>query len=114
MDYGSLMFAVGIALYGVFEYTRREDAHKKAMELLRRDIVPPDTAATPSASTITTTTLVAALLLVVIVILIVVAMKNEHTHYPILWLAVFFGGIVGFLIAMVIRDTKQLRQSKNT
>ena len=41
MDYSSLIIAAAIALYGVYEYRRRERQHRVDIEFLRRGIEPP-------------------------------------------------------------------------
>ena len=109
MDYGSIVIAAGISLYGFFEYRRRERVHSERMDQLHRGITPRPLAAAPTQSMVLLTGVLATVLVAVCAVLLLVAARNGRNGLPLAVLAGIFFSFAVFLIAMAVRDAKLIR-----
>ncbi len=107
MDYSSPVIAAAIAVYGIYEYRRRERRHRLDMEFLKRRIVPPPEAdlKVPRWRILT----VAITVCIAIGAAGVVIYKGiTHPGYgtPLIVIGCIFLLLAGPLLSMVARDIR--------
>ncbi|MBA4311778.1 MAG: hypothetical protein C0417_04015 [Chlorobiaceae bacterium] len=102
MDYTQYIIPLGIIIYAIFVYHRREQLHRERLELLKRDIEPKETQRGPDISKIIFTAFVAVLLVGMCVLFIGLRFTPMTLIYFILLL---------LLILMLKRDIKAYRNA---
>ncbi len=106
MDYHNLILPAALAVYMAFEYQRREQAHRKRLELLKRDIEPPEAPGGSVLARIITYGLTGLLLLFMIYLFTRMGLEmRAHSAAFLLWPAAFFILLV-FVILIVVRDIR--------
>ncbi|MGA2624175.1 MAG: hypothetical protein ABSF91_10005 [Bacteroidota bacterium] len=115
MNYNDFMLPALIIVYAAFEYHRRERAHKERMDLLKRDIKPPERAQGSVLAGIMTYSIPTMLLLGMIYLFTVIGVKRGIPSYPFfIWpaaLIVLLILTVLLILVMLIvrRDIKTYR-----
>jgi uncharacterized membrane protein YfcA len=108
MDYSSLVIAGGIALYGAYEYHRRDLAHAKTMAELSLGNTPAEERPQASRAKITTTSLVALLMSAAAVGSVALGNRLNNYGTPLYIMGAIAVSIAAFLVAMIVRDSKHL------
>ena len=114
MDFGSLAMAMGIALYGLIEYRRRERVHRTELAYVRRGETPPRTTPRYPVLTLVTTAGTAALLLVSAALLIVRGPGLPRYGASIAAIGVIFLILSVPVSFMLIRDLRTFRSRRRT
>jgi hypothetical protein len=114
MDYTGLAITVGIIIYGIFGYQRREKLHKQVMEYLKRDMRPPDLTPKPEAWKLVTTGSTGVLLLGMTVVFVRLALHHGRLNPATLPITLIFAALFLLVARMFVRDYatyKQFRRS---
>ncbi len=99
MDYTSLVIVVGIILYAIFEYQRREQEHREALSYLKRGEKPPERVQVVEGWKLFTTGGVAILLLAVTIFVARLAATTPPRYTTPL---IVMTGMGALLLAVVI------------
>lgn len=114
MDYSGLAITVGIIIYGIFEYQRREHVHKEVMAYLKRDQMPPDRTPKPEAWRLVTTGSVGVLLLGMTVVFVKLGMHNGRLNPASLPITLIFAALFLLVARMFVRDFVTYRQFRRS
>ena len=105
MDYSALALIIGIGVYGLFEYRRREEIHRERMKYLKRGLEPPIVGQKVDFWKLMTTTTSAVILLALTVATFVFGLsRGEYLFVPSLVFGTVFALITVIVVLMVLRD----------
>ena len=109
MDYHNLILPAALVVYAAFEYQRREQAHRKRLELLKRDIEPPEAPGGSVLARIVTYGLTGLLLMFMIYLFTRMGIvMRAHSPAFLLWPAAF-AIILVFVVLILVRDIRTYR-----
>ncbi len=110
----TLVVVAAMIIYALFEYQKREQLHREAMEYLKRDLVPPAPSTRPKLMNIVTTGLVCLALLIVTGGFIFLAVKRGGGNMLLTFLsfAFIFGALFVMSLAMCASDIRRYRSER--
>ena len=110
MDYSSLLLIVGILIYGVAEYRRREQLHRNTLRMLREGEIPEANIAIPPLYRLWTTGFVSVILLVAVIGLVIARQRILYGGDVLFVLAAVFLFMFVMLFRIFIRDIRLRRE----
>jgi hypothetical protein len=109
-----LTVVAGIIIYAVFEYQRREQLHREAMEYLKRDLLPPPVSTRPRFWTLVTTGIVCCTLLMVTAGFTFLMMKTVGLRVPFFTFTIIFAVLFTFTLVLLVRDIRRFRTERGS
>jgi len=107
MDYSSLIIAAAIAVYGFWEYRRRERRHRLDIEFLRRGIEPPpETDLVVPRWRIATVSITACIALAAAGVVMYKGVTHPGYGTPLIIIGCIFFGLAAPLLYMIARDIR--------
>ena len=106
MEPTTIILLIGIAIFSLFEYQRRERLHKAAMEYLKRGVLPPAAPTRPSVWKLRTVGVVDLLLLPVTGLFMKLALHGDKYLWAYLFLVVCFAALFVLLLLILMRDIR--------
>jgi hypothetical protein len=103
MDYTSLVAAIGIALYGVIEYRRRETSHARSIAEVRRGLRPHFELPHVALWQVVTSFSVGALLVAFIVLLLALEFRTGVKAGPYIPLVLTFSVLLLVVALIAVR-----------
>ena len=107
MDYSSLVITAAIAVYGIWEYRRRERRHRLDIEFLRRGIEPPpETDLVVPRWRIATVAITACIAICAAGVVIYKGAAHPGDRTPLIVIGCIFLALAAPLVYVIARDIR--------